>query len=122
MLTNPSPTPSPVAGLGVRLLEEFRRINPKFSIQWASAFMFVASRPGCRVSDIAEHLGVSSSAASMILLALSEKGTDPAKGGLGLLEATQAADDYRSKEVRLTAKGRACLAAMQAFHDYSCRG
>lgn len=106
---------SPTGALGVRFVEEFRRIDPKFSIQWQAAFLKVAEEGELRLKDLAEFLGVSSSSATMIVLGLST-GLRPGEEGFDLVETVPSLEDRRAKDVRLTAKGKRLLRALEDHH------
>lgn len=92
------------AGAFRRGLEQFRAMNAKFPIQWATAFAIVAEAGDMSLGDLERELGVGQTTASMIVLALST-GMRPGEEGLDLLETFPDPEDRRAKRVRLTHKG-----------------
>jgi DNA-binding MarR family transcriptional regulator len=103
--------PARSAGAFRQGLEEFRKLDAKFPIQWASAFLLVAERGDARLKDIEVALEVQQSTASMIVLALST-GMRPGEEGLDLVETFPDPEDRRAKRVRLTSRGRRISSAL----------
>jgi DNA-binding MarR family transcriptional regulator len=89
----------------IATFEEFREIDPKFPIQRAVVFSYVAANPDCTLQEIEQALAIQQSTASMIVLALSN-GAKPGEEGMDLVETYTGLEDRRTKRVRLTAKGR----------------
>lgn len=101
------------------VFEEFRAIDPKFPLQRAAVFAYVASHENCTLQDIEDPsrgLGIQQSTASMIVLALSS-GAKPGEEGMDLLETYTGLEDRRTKLVRLTAKGKRLAAKIEALFD-----
>jgi len=70
---------------------------PQFSV-----LMRLHYRGGCGISDISEHLGVTAAAASQLVDRLVQG---------GMLERVEDPQDRRAKQVTLSTKGRALIAA-----------
>ena len=89
----------------LKVIEEFRKIDPEMPIQQASAFMYIVTHEGCTMKAVAEHLGMSQAASSRNVAALSEWHRLK-RPGAGLV--TSEADPYemRRKVITLTPKGK----------------
>lgn len=96
----------------IRLIEEFRKLDPEMPVQTALAFLYTAQLQtkddGVSIKDIGVALDMSSAAASRNVSKLTEFGVK-SQGGHGLLE-TREDPMYRvRKNIALTAKGKRVL-------------
>jgi DNA-binding MarR family transcriptional regulator len=98
------------------VFEEFRKIDPKFPMQWASAFAFVAENGEPRMSDLERALGLSQTTVSGVVLGLSS-GLRPGDEGHELVETFADPEDRRSKRVRLSPKGRRVKASLDTYFN-----
>jgi len=57
-----SPKPDEIT-LVVRVLEEFRRLDPDLPIQYALSFLTIAQHEGMSMGELAQHLGIAQSSA-----------------------------------------------------------
>lgn len=94
----------------IRVVEEFRRYDPKMELGQLLIYLHTAIRPGIKMSELEALVGLSSSAVSRNVLALSketyQKGADGApRPGHDLV--TQLSDplDARAKLVAPTRRG-----------------
>lgn len=101
------------------VFEEFRDIDPKFPLQRAVVFAYVAARPECTLQEIEQALSIQQSTASMIVLALSS-GAKPGEEGMELLETYTGLEDRRTKRVRLTAKGKKLAGKIEQHFEKAC--
>lgn len=100
----------------VRVIEEFRKLDPEMPVQTALAFLYTAQLAektgGVSIKDIGVALGMSSAAASRNISKLTEHGVK-SEGGHGLLQ-TEEDPMYRvRKRISLTPKGKRVLSSLQ---------
>jgi hypothetical protein len=96
-----------VAGKLVEVINEFRRLDSKFPIQWVFAFLYVAANEDCKVGDVARALRVVPPTATVVLNGLSERKHD-------LIKRLRGRPDQREKRVGLTRRGKALMRAIAA--------
>ncbi len=90
----------------MRVLEEFRTLDPDLPIQYALSFLTLAQNEGLSMGALAQRLAIAQSSASRNIAALSDWHSF-GKPGLGLVEAREDPRERRRKRVSLTAKGHA---------------
>lgn len=90
---------------GLRILEEFRKVEPEMPMQMAAAFLIVALEEGITMKRLGERLGISQSSCSRNIAALS-KVHRLNKQGYDLVVAEEDPLERRRKIVKLTAKGK----------------
>jgi DNA-binding MarR family transcriptional regulator len=90
----------------IRVLEEFRTLDPDLPIQYALSFLTLAQNEGFSIGALAQRLAIAQSSASRNIAALSDWHSF-GKPGLGLVEAREDPRERRRKRVSLTAKGHA---------------
>lgn len=100
----------------VRVIEEFRKLDPEMPVQTALSFLYAAQLSektgGVSIKDIGIALNVSSAAASRNVSKLTEHGVKSV-GGHGLLQ-TEEDPMYRvRKRIALTPKGKRVLATLK---------
>jgi DNA-binding MarR family transcriptional regulator len=100
--------------LVVRVLEEFRRLDPDLPIQYALSFLTIAQHEGMSMGELAQHLGIAQSSASRNIAALS-KWHSFGKAGHELVEAHEDPRERRRKLVQLTPKGQRLVKILQAI-------
>lgn len=98
----------------IRVLEEFRTLDPDLPIQYALSFLTLAQNEGLSMGELAQRLAIAQSSASRNIAALSDWHSF-GKPGLGLVEAREDPRERRRKLVSLTAKGRAFLHRLTAL-------
>jgi DNA-binding MarR family transcriptional regulator len=98
----------------VRVLEEFRRLDPDMPIQYALSFLTIARHEGLSMGDLAQRLDIAQSSASRNIAALS-KWHSFGKEGHDLVEAHEDPRERRRKIVRLTARGHHLVAVLRAL-------
>jgi DNA-binding MarR family transcriptional regulator len=98
----------------IRVLEEFRRLDPDMPIQYALSFLTIARHEGLSMGDLAQRLGIAQSSASRNIAALS-KWHSFGKAGHGLVEAHEDPRERRRKIVRLTPRGHHLVAVLRAL-------
>src|ERR1700735_1350075 len=98
----------------IRVLEEFRRLDPDMPIQYALSFLTIAQNEGLSMGDLAQRLGIAQSSASRNIAALS-KWHSFGKAGHDLVAALQDPSDRRRKIVSLTPRGHRLVAALRAL-------
>ncbi|HLZ66230.1 MAG TPA: MarR family transcriptional regulator [Aliidongia sp.] len=108
-----SPKPDEIT-LVVRVLEEFRRLDPDLPIQYALSFLTIAQREGMSMGELAQHLGIAQSSASRNIAALS-KWHSFGKAGHDLVEAHEDPRERRRKLVQLTPKGKRLVKILEAI-------
>lgn len=95
----------------VAILEEFRHFETRMEVTMCLVFLHVASRPGIKIKELEKALGLSVSAVSRNVLALSSRHylRDPEGKflpGLDVVVTTSDPMDSRAKLVTLTPRGR----------------
>ncbi len=103
----------------IRVLEEFRTLDPDLPIQYALSFLTLAQNEGLSMGELAQRLAIAQSSASRNIAALSDWHSF-GKPGLGLVDAREDPRERRRKLVSLTAKGHAFLhrlTALMAGHN-----
>lgn len=108
-----SPKPDEIT-LVVRVLEEFRRLDPDLPIQYALSFLTIAQHEGMSMGELAQHLGIAQSSASRNIAALS-KWHSFGKAGHDLVEAHEDPRERRRKLVQLTPKGQRLVKILEAI-------
>jgi len=108
-----SPKPDEIT-LVVRVLEEFRRLDPDLPIQYALSFLTIAQHEGMSMGELAQHLGIAQSSASRNIAALS-KWHSFGKAGHDLVEAHEDPRERRRKLVQLTPKGQKLVKILEAI-------
>ncbi len=98
----------------IRVLEEFRTLDPDLPIQYALSFLTLAQNEGLSMGELAQRLAIAQSSASRNIAALSDWHSF-GKPGLGLVEAREDPRERRRKLVSLTAKGHAFLHRLTAL-------
>ncbi|MFD2261621.1 MarR family winged helix-turn-helix transcriptional regulator [Lacibacterium aquatile] len=88
----------------MRVLEEFRKLDPDLPIQYALSFLTLASNEGLSLGELASRLDIAQSSASRNVAALSAWHSF-GKPGLDLVEAKEDPRERRRKLVTLTPKG-----------------
>jgi DNA-binding MarR family transcriptional regulator len=88
----------------LRAVEEFRKIDPEMPPQTIETYLWVAMQPGLTMKEIADRVGLSQSAISRNIQALS-KWHRLNKPGYDLVTATEDPRERRRKIVTLTPKG-----------------
>lgn len=96
----------------MRILEEFRKLDPDLPIQYALSFLTLASNEGLSLGELATRLGIAQSSASRNVAALSEWHSF-GKPGLDLVEAKEDPRERRRKLVTLTPKGHALVETLR---------
>jgi DNA-binding MarR family transcriptional regulator len=107
MNTFPTGTDSKTARRLLMFIEEFRKISPFINAGQIAIFLHIAAVPGNQgisMKDIERRTGISSSAVSRNVLALSET-EKVGKPGHNLVETFDDLQDRRNKLVRLKPKG-----------------
>lgn len=92
------------------LLRELQKIDPEFPLQYAICLAEISEDEGLSLTSLAEKTGMALSTVSRIVGALSrhrQKG-EP----YGLVKVAISSRERRRKELSLTAKGRAAIAAL----------
>lgn len=96
---------------GLKMLEEFRKIEPDMPLQMAATFLTVANEEGITMKTLGERLGISQSSCSRNIAALS-KFHRLNKPGHDLVCATEDPVERRRKIVKLTPKGKRVAEAL----------
>lgn len=99
------------AMLGLRMLEELRKLDPEMTAQEAQCLLGVAAWPGISVRELAERVGVEPPTASRNIAILGRYGRG-GKEGLKLIDSQEDPEDRRHKRLSLTAHGKKVLGAM----------
>lgn len=94
-----------------KAIEDFRAVDPEIPAQGVALFLYSAIYPGCTMTDLQKHLGMTQSSCSRNVSALSEWHRLE-KPGLGLVAATPDPMERRRKIVRLTEKGEQLAASL----------
>lgn len=89
----------------LRLLEEFRKLDPEMPLQQAVTFVEVALRPGISVTELSDRVGQALSSTSRNVAALGEVNRNRQQGH-NLVVAKEDPLERRKKIVSLTPKGR----------------
>jgi len=111
-LTQPGASSRDEIAILMRILEEFRKLDPDLPIQYALSFLTLASNEGLSLGELATRLGIAQSSASRNVAALSEWHSF-GKPGLDLVEAKEDPRERRRKLVTLTPKGHALVATLR---------
>lgn len=111
-LTQPGAQPRDEIAILMRILEEFRKLDPDLPIQYALSFLTLASNEGLSLGELATRLGIAQSSASRNVAALSEWHSF-GKPGLDLVEAKEDPRERRRKLVTLTPKGHALVETLR---------
>lgn len=90
---------------GLKMLEEFRKLDSDMPLQTAATFLSVANEEGITMKSLGERLGISQSSCSRNVAALS-KHHRLNKPGHDLVYATEDPEERRRKIVKLTPKGK----------------
>jgi DNA-binding MarR family transcriptional regulator len=98
----------------VRVLEEFRRLDPDMPIQYALSFLTIAENEGMSMGDLAQRLEIAQSSASRNIAALS-KWHSFGKAGHELVEAHEDPRERRRKLVSLTERGKRLVAVLKSI-------
>jgi DNA-binding MarR family transcriptional regulator len=98
----------------VRVLEQFRRLDPDMPIQYALSFLTIAEHEGLSMGDLAQRLAIAQSSASRNIAALS-KWHSFGKKGHDLVEAREDPRERRRKIVTLTKSGRRLVTMLRAL-------
>jgi len=96
----------------MRVLEEFRKLDPDLPIQYALSFLTLAENEGMSMRELAERLGIAQSSASRNVAALS-KWHSFGKPGLDLVQAEEDPRERRRKIISLTPKGHELIATLR---------
>lgn len=96
---------------GLKILEEFRKIDPEMPMHMAAMFLIVANEEGITMKTLRERLGISQASCSRNVAALSNAHRLN-KPGHDLLMATEDPVERRRKIVMLTPKGKRVAAAL----------
>lgn len=113
---SPGTVPAPRDEITVlmRVLEEFRKLDPDLPIQYALSFLTLAANEGLSLGELATRLGIAQSSASRNVAALSAWHSF-GKPGLDLVEAREDPRERRRKLVTLTPKGHALVETLRAI-------
>ncbi len=106
----------------VYAIDEFRKLAPDLPAQTLTVFFLIAGTPGIRMKEIEKLTGLSSSAISRNVLALSERSwRKEANGefgpGLDLVVTASDPFDPRAKVAILTPRGRKMYERVVAIVD-----
>ena len=106
MSTAPSPSAADnkTARRFLAFIEEFRKLNPNIQAGQIAVYLHIMSKPGITMKELERATGLSSTAVSRNVLALSEtfKAGEP---GFDLVETYDDPQDRRNKRVRPKTKG-----------------
>lgn len=98
----------------LRVMEEFRQLEPDLPSQVIHAFLAAALTPGLSIRDLQDRLGMSSASASRSFSFLSDQHR-LGKEGLGLIRYEGDAQNGRIKRVFLTTKGQRLVERLNFF-------
>lgn len=107
-MTSPTPISAAADSKTARRLlsavEEFRKLNSNIQAGQIAVFLHIMAKPGITMKELERLSGLSSTAVSRNVLALSEwfKAGEP---GYDLVETYDDPEDRRNKRVRAKAKG-----------------
>ena len=104
----------------MRVLEEFRKLDPDLPIQYALSFLTLAENEGISMRELAERLGIAQSSASRNVAALS-KWHSFGKPGLDLVQAEEDPRERRRKIISLTPKGHALIVTLRDLMNRETR-
>ena len=95
----------------ISMLEEWRKLSPSLEIQTIIVFLLIATTPGIRMKEIERATGLSSSAVSRNVLALSLLGwrrdhKGKQEPGLDFIVTASDPFDARAKVASLNTRGR----------------
>lgn len=105
------PTNTKTMMKAMRLLEEFRKLDPEMQMQTAQAFIYVAIHPGTTMKQLGDALGISQASCSRNIAALS-KWHRLDRPGHDLVVAQEDPAERRRKIVTLTPKGKRIAKAL----------
>lgn len=88
-----------------RVVREFRKLNPDMTLQAVEVFMLIARDEGTSISAIVKQTGISLGGGSCHVAYLGSYDRNK-KPGLGLVEQKEVLEDRRTKELKLTSRGR----------------
>ncbi len=89
----------------LKVIEEFRKIDPEMPIQQAAAFLYIVLHEGCTMKGVAGGLGMTQGSSSRNVAALSEWHRLK-RPGAGLVEANADPYEMRRKVITLLPKGK----------------
>lgn len=96
-------------GMLIRLLQELRRIDPEFPIQYALCLAEIGRQDGLSITELAQRTGIALSTVSRIISALS--GSKGPCGGL--VRVKFSSTEARRKELSLTSRGISILTQLE---------
>lgn len=100
----------------LKIIEEFRKLDPDMQMPMAASFLLVALNEGISRTEVMQHLGVAGSTATRNLMGLMEKGR-LGRPGHGLVDQEVNPDERRWRMHYLSPKGRLVLRSMLALLD-----
>lgn len=99
---------------GLRMLEEFRKLDPDMPTQLAATFLTIANEEGVTMKTIGDRLGISQSSCSRHVSILSKRYSID-KLGHDLVYAIEDPAERRRKIVFLTPKGKRVAESLLAI-------
>jgi len=98
----------------LRLMEEFRQLEPDLPAQVIHAFLVIAAHPGCTYAELKDRAGMSKTSVGRAVQYL---GTTHRLGkkGLALVHVKSSPTDARTKHCYLTAKGERLVERISYF-------
>lgn len=98
----------------IRVLEEFRQLEPDLPSQVIHAFLAAAANPGLSIRELQDRLGMTSASASRCFAFLSDQHR-LGKEGLDLIRYEGDSANLRIKRVFLTTKGQRLVDRLNFF-------
>lgn len=98
----------------IHMVDIMQGLDPMIQAQTVLTFLYVCEEPDITMRDLQNKLGLASSSTSRNVAALS-KHHRLGKDGADVVEAYEDLADRRSKRVRLTPKGKALAAKINAI-------